>query len=124
MRRTRSHGGVMATITSEEYATLYKIAEAMHKSGDYAREIKSADQAFNRILIGRDLGLSPAQAMMTIDLVRGNLMIRGVALAGFVRRSGRYDYELIKHDQRGCRLWFIECGGEGGLSFRMGACGR
>lgn len=96
----------MATaISSEEMQTLWRIAEAMHASGDY-KEIESPAQAFNRIMIGRDLGLAPAQAMMGIDLVRGNLQIRAVLLASFVRKSREYDYDVVKHDERGCTLRF------------------
>jgi hypothetical protein len=106
----------MATsISNDEMQTLWRIAEAMNASGDYKGKrgkdgswsgITTNEQAFNRILIGRDLGLSPAQAMMGIDLVRGNLQIRAVLLASFVRQSRDYNYEVLEHDERGCTLKF------------------
>lgn len=107
----------MATaISSDEMQTLWRIAEAMNASGDYKGKrdkdgnwsgVSTPEQAFNRILIGRDLGLSPAQAMMGIDLVRGNLQIRAVLLASFVRQSRQYDYKVVKHDERECTLEFF-----------------
>ncbi len=44
---------------------------------------------------------------MTIDIVKGNIFMRGVLLASFVRKSRQYEYKVIERTHEGCRLLFL-----------------
>lgn len=57
-----------------------------------------ASKALARIMLGADLGMSPTQALMGIDIVKGNPQIRGVALGRMVRESEQYDYAVLDRD--------------------------
>jgi hypothetical protein len=45
-----------------------------------------------KILLGADLGLTPTQALMNIDVVEGNARVRSNQLAAWVRQHKDYDY--------------------------------
>lgn len=70
------------------------------------RNLEQAEQAFAKILLGRDLGITPVQALQTLDLVRGNLQMRAVLLASFVRKSPDYDYKTLEHTMEKCSIEF------------------
>jgi hypothetical protein len=65
-----------------------------------------AAKALSRILLGADLGMSPTQALLGIDIVKGNPQIRGVALGRMVRETAKrptpagesYDYKVLRRD--------------------------
>lgn len=103
--------GDSADLSDDELARLIRIAKdlaasQMFKGADPRTPI-TAHEAFAKILIGRDLGISPTQALMSVDMVRGNIQMRAVLLAGFVRQSPDYDYEVLEHDDTHCKIKFI-----------------
>lgn len=97
---------LMSSILSDEEITrVWRIAKALAASGLF-KDVTQAEQAFGRILLGRDLGLSPTQALMGIDVVRGNVQIRSVLLASWVRKHPEYDYAVAEHDDKHCVIDF------------------
>lgn len=87
----------------------YRLAKSLAQSGMYKGvedEALTATQAFAKILIGRDLGISPTRALAAIDIVRGNAQLRGVLLASFIRESENYDYEILEHDDEHAKVEF------------------
>jgi len=107
-------------MTDDELARMIRVAQDLAK----AQMFKGADprtpitphEAFAKMLIGRDLGISPTQALMTVDLVRGNVQMRAVLLASFVRRSDDYDYEVKEHTEEACEIHFTYRGKDAGES--------
>lgn len=91
---------------ADEADQLWKLATALSLSGAF-KNLEDAKLAYAKILIGRDLGLSPTQSMMTLDLVKGNIFMRGVLLAGFVRQSRTYHYKILERTNTKCRLQFL-----------------
>jgi hypothetical protein len=95
-----------AIMTPEQFDSTWRMARALAKSGSF-KDIRPGDDgatmALARIMLGADLGMSPTQALMGIDIVKGNPQIRGVALGRMVRLTARrptptgesYDYAVL-----------------------------
>jgi hypothetical protein len=88
-------------MSSDEMQAWWRTAEAFVKSGAF-KGVQDVALAYVKILLGRDLGLNPAQAMMSLDLVRGNLQMRGTLLARMVKESPTHDYERVESDAEHC----------------------
>lgn len=88
----------------EQFDSTWRMSKALAKSGSF-KDIgqEQGEKALARILLGADLGMSPTQALMGIDIVKGNPQIRGVALGRMVRQSAKkptptgesYDYGVL-----------------------------
>lgn len=102
----------VATMDDGEINRLYRVSRALAASGMF-KDATSADQAFAKILLGRDLGLSPTQALTGIHIVEGKPEIAAVTLAGFVQQHEDYDYEVIEHDADHCKIRFSRRNREG-----------
>lgn len=92
-------------LSDDEMRRAWRVASALAASRMF-KDTTQAEQAFAKILIGRDLGLSPTQAMQTLDLVKGNIQMRGVLLLSFVRKSADYDYRVVEHTDATCSVDF------------------
>lgn len=104
-------------LDDDEIGRAFRLAKSLAQSGMYKGlddEALTATQAFAKILIGRDLGISPTRALAAIDIVRGNAQLRGVLLAAFIRESDHYDYEILEHDEEHAKIEFF------GISKRTG----
>lgn len=102
-------------LTDEEIGRVWRISKSLAASGMF-KDVTQAEQAFGRILLGRDLGLSPTQSLMGIDVVRGNVQIRSVLLASWVRKHPDYDYSVVEHDAEHCAIQFSYKGNVEGVS--------
>jgi hypothetical protein len=104
---------------AEQFDNVFRLAKALAASGTF-KDVTQAEQAFARILLGADLGLTPTQALMNIDIVEGNARVRSTMLAAWVRKSDDYDYKVVAHDDQRCVIEFSYAGEvEGTSSFSM-----
>lgn len=71
-------------ISDDEVRRMYRIAEALALS-DMFKDTKKAEQAFAKMIIGRDLGMSPAQSMLGLHLVEGSVMVHYAMLGRFIK---------------------------------------
>jgi hypothetical protein len=90
-----------AVMSDDEIRRTWRLAAALASSRMF-KDAVQAEQAFAKILIGRDLGISPTQALMAVDLVEGAIMLRGILLARFLREHPTYDYRLKDHTAEAC----------------------
>lgn len=104
--RTTAAAKLAPLMSNDEIERTWRIASALAKSGVF-KDVTQAEQAFAKILLGRDLGLSPAQSMNAMDFVRGNVMLRSVTLAAFVKKSDGYDYHIDEHTEATCSITFF-----------------
>lgn len=81
----------------DEIRRTWRVSSALAASGMF-KDAQQAEVAFAKVLLGRDLGISPTQALMGLDIVKGNVQMRGVLLLSFVRKSRTYDYRVIELD--------------------------
>lgn len=106
---------VMPLMNDEEIRRTWRVSQALAASGMF-KDARQAEQAFAKILLGRDLGLSPTQAMTGINIVEGKPEIAAVTLASFVRRRDGYEYKVVEHTVEKCSIEFIVDGEVRGVS--------
>jgi hypothetical protein len=103
----------------QDFDRVWRMSVALAKSGMF-KDVTQAEQAFGRILLGADLGLTPTQALMSVDVVRGNVQVRSVRLAAWVRQHPDYDYKVVEHDDQHCVIDFYYRGElEGSSAFSV-----
>lgn len=94
---------------------LYRMSKALAMSGMF-KDVRQAEQAFAKVLIGRDLGLSPTQAMMGIHLIEGKPELSANLQAAFVKRTPGYDFRVIEHTDEVCEIAYFRDGEQLGTS--------
>jgi hypothetical protein len=99
----------------QQFDRVWRMAKALAGSGMF-KDVTQAEQAFGRILLGADLGLTPTQALMSIDVVEGNVQVRAVRLAAWLRQHPDYDYAVAEHDEQHCVIDFYYKGEAAGTS--------
>lgn len=92
--------GVMS---DDELRRTWRTAAALAQSKMFP-DAQEAAQAFAKILMGHDLGLSPTQAMQGIHIVEGKPMLHYATLGGFVRARDGYDYRKVEQTAERCVL--------------------
>lgn len=102
-------------VSTEELGTLMQVAGALAKSGLF-KDTRQAEQAVAKVLVGRDLGLSPTEAMMGIHIVEGKPELSASLQASFVKRTPGYDYRVLEHTDQACEIAFYRDGEEIGRS--------
>lgn len=105
-----AHSGNGAMPSSAELDTAVRIAQNLAASGMF-KDARQAEQAFAKILLGRDLGLSPTQAMTSIHVVEGKPELSANLQAQLVKSyrgpdGERYDYEVLEHTDQVCAIEF------------------
>lgn len=88
----------------------------MLSSSGYFADVKDAAQAVVKVLAGQEMGIGPIAAMTGIYIVKGRVTLSANLMAAQIKRSGRYDYRVIRLDDTGCELAFFEQGQEIGRS--------
>ena len=88
----------------------YRLAKALVLSGMF-KDTQKAEQAFAKILCGRDLGLSATEAMTSIHIVEGKPELSANLQAALMRsyrspEGGRYDYLIREITNDACRIMF------------------
>lgn len=96
-------------IKSEQipFGELMSIAKAFAESGMFA-DIKGAAQAVVKIQAGQELGIAPFAAMSGIHIIQGKPTVGAGIMAAKVKASGKYDYEVVKQDEKICSLDFYQ----------------
>lgn len=69
-------------------------------------DIKTQAQAVVKIMAGKELGLSPFQALASIYPVNGKLCLSSNAMASMIKKSKTYDYSIDEHDEKTCKINF------------------
>jgi hypothetical protein len=87
------------------------IGEVFAKSGMFP-DIKTQAQAVVKILAGKEMGLTPFEAMNNLYIVNGKIAVMSNAMASIVKKGGKYDYKVDKLDDQECTLTFSRMNGE------------
>jgi len=99
----------VATMSDEELGRMIRVAQDLAKSGLFP-DAMNAHKAFAKILLGRDLGLSPTQALTGIYIVEGRPQIAAVTLAHFIRKTPGLGYKVTEHTADTCSIEFYADG--------------
>lgn len=84
-----------------------KFADIAHKSGVF-QDIRNAQQAVIKIVLGRDLGLGPIAAMKGIKFdKRGEIVLMASLQTACLKRHG-YTWTIDKHDDTVCAITLLK----------------
>jgi hypothetical protein len=86
---------------------LADLGQMLARSG-FFQDTKDAAQAVVKVLAGRELGFGPVASMTGIYIVKGRVSLSANLLAAAIKRSGRYDYRVLRNDGQVCEVVFYE----------------
>jgi hypothetical protein len=96
-------------ISDSEITSLWRVASSLAKSSLF-KDVTQAEQAFAKMIVGRDLGLTPAQSM-TLYVMEGKIEVPYPLLAHFIRSRPGYDF-TVQWREQGVEGWLDEESGE------------
>ena len=91
------------------------LGEVFVQSGFFA-DTKEKSQAIVKILAGREIKISPIDAMTGIHIIKGKVALGSNLMAAGVKKSEKYDYKVITHTEKECVIKFFEGKDEIGTS--------
>jgi hypothetical protein len=107
-----------ATLTTTHDLSLGEtitLAELFAKSGFFA-DSREAAQCVTKIMAGNELGFGPVASMTGFTIIKGRVSMSANLMAAAVKRSGKYNYRVVKMDDTACEIAFFEGGQEIGRS--------
>lgn len=101
------------------FSETMQLGEVLAKSG-FFQDSQSAAQAIVKVLAGRELGFGPVASMTGINVIKGKVSLSANLIAAAIKRSGRYNYRVVRLDDTACSIKFFEGGKEiGDSTFTM-----
>jgi hypothetical protein len=95
------------------------IAKIFRASGMFP-DIQSEAAAATKIIIGRGLGIADFDAMSGLHIIKGKAVLASNLMAAAIKRSGKYDYRVVRSDDEVCEIDFYSGGQKiGSSSFSM-----
>lgn len=86
---------------------LMSLGETFARSG-FFQDGRTAAQCVVKMIAGSELGFGPMASMTGIHIIEGKPTVGAHLLAALVKRSDRYDYDVIVANSSECRLEFWE----------------
>jgi hypothetical protein len=81
------------------------IGQTMAKSGMFP-DVTDGAKALVKILAGKEIGVTPFQAMTNIHLIQGKATMGANLMAAKVKGSGKYDYRVSELSNDKCSILF------------------
>ena len=95
------------------------VASVFRASGMFP-DIQSEAAAATKIIIGRGLGIADFDAMSGLHIIKGKAVLASNLMAAAIKRSGKYDYRVVRSDDEVCEIDFYSGGQKiGSSSFSM-----
>jgi len=88
-----------------------QMAKAFKESGLFP-DLKSEAQAIVKIQAGKELGIEPFASIQGVNIVLGKPVMSANLQAGLIKKSGKYNYKMIEHNEQVCKLEFYEKWGD------------
>lgn len=88
-----------------------QMAKAFKESG-LLPDLKSEAQAIVKIQAGKELGIEPFASIQGVNIVLGKPVMSANLQAGLIKKSGRYNYKVLEHNEQVCKLEFYEKWGD------------
>jgi hypothetical protein len=89
------------------FTELQALATHFAKSGLFA-DTREATQALVKIQAGTEIGIKPFAAMSGIHIIKGKPSIGSGIIAAKIKASIKYDYRVIEHTDKVCKIEFLE----------------
>ena len=86
---------------------LLTLGKVLAESGFFA-DARGTSQAVVKVLAGRELGFQTIASMTGIHVIEGKPSVGAHLMAAMIKRSGRYDYRVLRCDREACELEFYE----------------
>ncbi len=97
----------MELVKTMPVADIMTMAKTFAESGLF-EDTKQLAQAFVKIQAGQEIGIAPFQSMTGIHIIKGKPTIGSGIIASRIKGSGKYDYAVIKNDDKACSIDFFE----------------
>lgn len=110
-----SENGVVQVRPVSASLTVPKMVKALFASGYFRKDVASIEQAYAKIMIGEEFGLTPYQSLAGVTMIEGRLGFMTNVLATFVQQSEKYDYRVRETDNDHCKIEFFH--GDESLGF-------
>jgi hypothetical protein len=81
------------------------IGQTMAKSGMFP-DVTDGAKALVKILAGKEIGVTPFQAMTNIHIIQGKATMGANLMAAKVKGSGKYDYRVMDLTSETCSILF------------------
>ena len=86
-----------------------ELGAAFFESGLFS-DLKSVAQAVVKIQAGAELGVPPFAAISGIHVIQGKPALGAGLIAARIKASGKYDYRVLRLDDTGCVIEFLQGG--------------
>lgn len=90
-----------------DITSLEKAAEMFAQSGMF-KDATTKAQCFVKIMAGREWGINPFSAMQGINIIEGKPAMSGGLISSLIKKSGKYDYKILRHDKTGSKIEFFQ----------------
>lgn len=84
----------------------FELGKVFAESGMFPN-VRKAAEAVVKIIAGQEFGLGPMAAMNGIHMVDGKPTLSANLIAGQIKRSRNYDYDVIRQEDDVCELEFF-----------------
>ena len=88
---------------------MMSMGDVLAKSGMFT-DVKTQAQAVVKVMAGRELGIGPIVALTKIYVVQGRVALSAEVMAGLIKRHPDYDYRIVEHTDKICKLVFYHKG--------------
>lgn len=89
---------------------------SLFRASEMFPDIQSEAKAATKIIIGRGLGISDFDAMSGLHIIKGKAVLAANLMAAAIKRSGKYDYRVIRSDDEVCEIDFFSGAQKIGMS--------
>lgn len=96
-------------------AELQNLGTIFVASGFFSDTQKAA-QAIVKVMAGAELGFPPIASMTGVYIVKGKVSLAANLMASAIKRSGKYNYRVLKLTDQECEIQFFENGESIGIS--------
>ena len=97
------------TRVSDGYEGIERVARHLFECG-FFKDLRSVSQAFVKIIKGRALGIDEFTACDQINIIQGKPAPNANLIAALIRKSERYDYEVLELSPTVCTIQITKDG--------------
>jgi hypothetical protein len=98
-----------------QFSQIQSAARALQASG-YFSDVRSEAQAIVKVMAGAELGLPPFASMTGIHIIQGKPALGANVIATLIKNDPRYNYRVLEHTDKVCKIQFFEGGQPCGVS--------
>lgn len=98
---------ITITEKEQEFALMQRMGKAFFASGMFA-DLKIEAQAIVKVMVGKELGLSPFASINGIHMVMGKPTLGANLMATMIANHPAYNYRILKATNEICEIEFYE----------------